>query len=162
MTLVKVLAFVSLFSTGACGSAFTSPSAVQVSIKDVHANRSAYVGQLIEVSGRIEAVRRDTLEACPPACGESEATLHIVVPGEQRNDANSFDLYEQAAAGAYVPLKCRISASGAFDCGAFTRDATTTIRGTFTRDRKAVQSVGGSGGATVITYVDVYFLVVRR
>src|SRR5690348_10905958 len=100
-------------------------------IKEINANRDAYVGQTVSVEGRIHVEEYRSLEPCgaaDPRCGWPIATtLHVVVPGEARNNSNSLDLYELSPAGKHVPARCRIVSNTQFDCGSLTKDAVAIV-----------------------------------
>lgn len=167
MRVAETTIAVTVFGCVACGAGLSHPSELSDSIKEIIANRDAFVGQSIEVRGRIHVEEYRSLEPCvgtDPRCGWPIATtLHLVVPGETRNSSNSLDLYELSPGGQYRPASCRVVSSTVFDCGAFTKDAVATLQGTFVKDRQPIQTVGPSGGPPqVLQYKDIYFLVVGR
>jgi hypothetical protein len=144
------------------------PSALShVGIKEINANRDAYVGQTLSVEGRIHVEEYRSLEPCgavDPRCGWPTATtLHVVVPGERRNHSNSLDLYELKLGKGHVPASCRIISNTVFDCGSLTKDTVATVQGRFVKERRPTQTVGSSGGPPqILQYEDIYFMVVRR
>lgn len=157
-----------VFGCVACGAGLLHPSALnRAGIKDINANRDAYVGQTVSVEGRIHVEEYRSLEPCgqaDPRCGwPISATLHVVVPGEVRNNSNSLDLYEQRVDGKHVPASCRIISNTQFDCGSLKKDAVATIQGRFVKERQPTQTAGPAGGPPqAVQYKDVYFLVVTR
>jgi hypothetical protein len=157
-----------VFGCVACGAGLLDPSALgQIGIKEINANRDAYVGQTVSVDGRIHVEEYRSLEPCgagEPRCGWPIATtLHVVVPGETRNNSNSVDLYELSLGGGYVPARCRIVSNTLFDCGSLTKDAVASVQGRFVKERQPTQTVGPSSGPPqVLLYKDVYFLVDKR
>src|SRR5262245_54844229 len=152
MPRARLFAIVLLASSVACSSersSFTSPTAVsRVGIAQVNANRDAYVGQRIEVEGRID------VQAV-------EATLHVVVPGEARSRANSLDLYEVGVDGLYVPARCRVVTEATFDCGSLRKDAVTTLQGSFVKILQGDRRLG-PGPGQLFLFEEIYFLVVTR
>lgn len=168
MPQARTLVAAAVFGCVACGAGLLYPSAFsRVGIKEINANRDAYVGQTVSVQGRIHVEEYRSLEPCgasDPRCGWPIATsLHVVVPGEARSNSNSLELYEVSPGGGYVPASCRIVSNTLFDCGSFTKDAVATVQGRFVKDRQPIQTVGPGGGPPqVIQYKDIYFLVVSR
>ena len=157
-----------VFGCVACGAGLLQPSALShAGIKEINANRDAYVGQTVSLEGRIHVEEYRSLEPCgagDPRCGWPIATtLHVVVPGEARNNSNSLDLYELSLGLEHVPASCRIVSNTLFDCGSLTKDAVATLQGRFVKERRPTQTVGQSGGPPqILQYKDIYFLVVRR
>ena len=157
-----------VFSCVACGAGLLQPSALShVGIKEINANRDAYAGQTISVEGRIHVEEYRSLEPCAagePRCGWPIATtLHVVVPGEARNNSNSLDLYDFSIVRGHAPASCRIISNTVFDCGSLTKDAVVTVQGRFVKERQPIQTVGPSGGPPqTLQYKDIYFLVVAR
>lgn len=163
----RALIVLGVLGCAACGAGFVSPSGVKADIRAINANPAAFVGQTIEVQGRIHVETYQSLEPCSetdPRCGWPLATtLHVVTAGEPRTVANSLDLYQAGPLGTFVAARCRIVSQTVFDCGTFAKDTMTTVRGRFVKDRQPVQTVGPGGGPpTVLQYKDVYFLVVTR
>jgi hypothetical protein len=157
-----------VFGCVACGVGLLHPSALSLAgIKEINANRDAYVEQTVVVKGRIHVEEYRSLEPCvagDPRCGWPIATtLHVVVPGETRNNSNSLELYEPGPGGGHVPASCRIVSNTLFDCGSLTKDAVATVQGRFVKERQPVQTVGPGGGPPqVLQYKDNYFLVIKR
>ena len=157
-----------VFGCVACGAGLLNPSAFsRVGIKEINANRDAYLGQTVSVQGRIHVEAYRSLEPCgaaDPRCGwPTAATLHVVEPGEARSNSNSLDLYELSPGGGHVPASCRIVSSTQFDCGSLAKDAVATVQGRFVKERKPTQTDGPSGGPPqALQYKDIYFLVVKR
>ena len=108
MRVAETTIAVTVFGCVACGAGLSHPSELSDSIKEIIANRDAFVGQSIEVQGRIHVEEYRSLEPCvgtDPRCGWPIATtLHLVVPGETRNSSNSLDLYELSP-GGQVPSR---------------------------------------------------------
>jgi hypothetical protein len=121
----------------------------RVTIAQVNANRDAYVGQRIEVEGRIDV---------EPVT----ATLNLVVPGEARTLLNSLALYEIAPEGNYVPARCRSVTDATYDCGSLAKDAVTALQGSFVKIQQPHDTRLGPGPGQLYLVQDVYFLLVTR
>lgn len=168
MPQTRITLAAAVFGCIACGAGVMQPSALShVGIKEINADRDAYVGQTVSVEGRVHVEEYRTLEPCDagdPRCGWPIATtLHVVVPGEARNDSNSLDLYEWSLGRGNVPASCRVVSNTLFDCGSLIKDAVATVQGRFVKERRPTQTVGPGGGPPqIVQYKDVYFVVVRR
>ena len=147
------------------GAGELQPSRVgqALTVPELNANRASYVGQRVQVVGRLHAQPRLTDDGPDSTTVETfAATLHLLNPEEPTGSLNVLDLYTRGNQGKPEPLTCKASAIGGFECGNYIPDSVVTIGGTWTRqEMPAGQVMSPPNPAQTIARRTLYFLLVH-
>jgi hypothetical protein len=150
----------------ACASVPPQPSAEIIGVADVMNAKSTYAGRRIAVEGRVRVQTLSGLHACE--AGQScpkydDALLTLVNPRASKLAGEELlRIYRRGANGKAEPVHCRIVDENlpAFDCGTYMPDAVVVVEGTFTKEPVPDQTVVDAGRVRVLSYRDVFYLVI--
>ena len=163
LLLVTSVALVACLDSSAEGPLQPSGVTQALTVPELNANRASYVGQRVQVVGRLHAQPRLTDDGPISTTTETfAATLHFVNPEEPTGSLNLLDLYTRGNHGEPEPLSCKASATAGFDCGDYTPGTVVTIGGTWTRQEAPVgQVISPRDPVQTIARRTLYFLLVH-